>query len=237
MLLSVFMTITSVGWLQAQDGGPTITTDLTVAQKDRAIVFGITTTKGNAEDVKVRASLTADGNAFEGWESFYYEPNGNNPGWVKWNPENDGFGPAEGFPLMDATSYIKVVPRTAGTFTYTLNVTKVGVGDTLITQPCTLVVKDEPVSPIASINGTDYASLYTAVHFAGENNTISLTAGDFLLTRGTESIASGNNESGWYLPIDKEGIKIVGATDGNNVPTSHIYTKVDASNGVWSSQN
>ena len=90
MLLSVFMTITSVGWMQAADGGPTITTDLTVAQKGRAIVFGITTTKGNAGDVTVRASLTADGNAFDTWESFYYESNSDNPGWIKWNSENDG---------------------------------------------------------------------------------------------------------------------------------------------------
>ena len=54
MLLAAFMAVTSVGWVHAQDG-PTITTDLTVAQKGRAIVFGITTKKGNAGDMNVRA--------------------------------------------------------------------------------------------------------------------------------------------------------------------------------------
>ena len=213
MLLSVFMTITSVGWLQAADGGPTITTDLTVAQKDRAIVFGITTTKGNAGDVNVRASLTADGNAFEGWESFYYEPNGNNPGWIKWNPENDGFGPAEGFPLMDATSYIKVVPKEAGTFTYTLSVTKVGEADPFITQKCTLEVKDEPVSPVASISNTDYASLATAVLFAEKNNTVSLTAGDFVLSS--------------QLVIDKP-IILSGVAQSDGKPLTNLKADADA---------
>ena len=207
MLLSVFMTITSVGWLQAADGGPTITTDLTVAQKDRAIVFGITTTKGNAGDVNVRASLTADGNAFEGWESFYYEPNGNNPGWIKWNPENDGFGPAEGFPLKDATSYIKVVPKEAGTFNYTLKVTNVSGGGEVATQPCTLEVKDEPVSPIASIGNTDYASLATAILFAEKDNTVSLTAGNFVLFS--------------QLVIDKP-LTLLGVEDGNKKPQTNL---------------
>ena len=213
MLLSVFMTITSVGWLQAADGDPTITTDLTVAQKDRAIVFGITTTKGNAGDVNVRASLTADGNAFEGWESFYYEPNGNNPGWIKWNPENDGFGPAEGFPLMDATSYIKVVPKEAGTFTYTLSVTKVGEADPFITQKCTLEVKDEPVSPVASISNTDYASLATAVLFAEKNNTVFLTAGDFVLSS--------------QLVIDKP-ITLSGVAQNDGKPLTNLKADADA---------
>ena len=181
MLLAAFMAVTSVGWVHAQDG-PTITTDLTVAQKGRAIVFGITTKKGNAGDMNVRASLTATDNAFDTWDSYYYEPNEENPGWVKWNPKNDGFGPAEGFPLMDATSYIKVVPKETGTFSYTLKVTKVD-GTEVTSMPCELEVKDEPVSPVASIGDTDYASLPTAVLFAEKGNTIKLSKGDFDLNQ------------------------------------------------------
>ena len=219
MLLSVFMTITSVGWMQAADGGPTITTDLTVAQKGRAIVFGITTTKGNAGDVTVRASLTADGNAFDTWESFYYESNSDNPGWIKWNSENDGFGPAGGFPLMDATSYIKVVPKEAGTFNYTLKVTKVDGNGDIITQACTLEVKDEPVSPVASIGDTDYASLATAFLFAEKDNTISLTAGDFVLSS--------------QLVIDKP-ITLSGVAQSDGKPLTNL--KADA-NANWPNDN
>ena len=181
MLLAAFMAVTSVGWVHAQDG-PTITTDLTVAQKGRAIVFGITTKKGNAGDMNVRASLTATDNAFDTWDSYYYEPNSGNPGWVKWDPKNEGFGPAEGFSLMDATSYIKVVPKETGTFSYTLKVTKVD-GTEVTSMPCELEVKDEPVSPVASIGDTDYASLPTAVLFAEKGNTIKLSKGDFDLNQ------------------------------------------------------
>ena len=218
MLLAAFMAVTSVGWVHAQDG-PTITTDLTVAQKGRAIVFGITTKKGNAEDMNVRASLTAADNAFDTWDSYYYEPNEENPGWVKWDPKNDGFGPAEGFPLMDATSYIKVVPKETGTFSYTLKVTKVGTNSNetidVITNTCTLVVKDEPVSPVASIGDTDYASLPTAVLFAEKDNTISLTAGDFVLSS--------------QLVIDKP-ITLLGAAQNDGKPLTNL--KADA-NANW----
>ena len=213
MLLAAFMAVTSVGWVHAQDG-PTITTDLTVAQKGRAIVFGITTKKGNAGDINVRASLTAENNAFDTWDSYYYEPNGGNPGWVKWNPKNDGFGPAEGFSLMDATSYIKVVPKETGTFSYTLKVTKVD-GTEVTSMPCELEVKDEPVSPVASIGDTDYASLPTAVLFAEKDNTISLTAGDFVLSP--------------QLVIDKP-ITLLGVAQNDGKPLTNL--KADA-NANW----
>ena len=83
---------------------------------------------------------------------------------------------------MDATSYIKVVPKETGTFSYTLKVTKVD-GTEVTSMPCELEVKDEPVSPVASIGDTDYASLPTAVLFAEKGNTIKLSKGDFDLNQ------------------------------------------------------
>lgn len=209
MLLSLFMAVTSVGWVHAQDATTgSITSEITTAQKDKPIVFGITTKKGNvADNTMVRVSLTADNNAFDGWDSYYYEPNGNDPGWKKWDPKNDAFGPKEGFPFQDATSYIQVIPEAKGTFYYTLNVTKVGESEPFIAEKCTLIVENTSVSPIASIGGTDYASLATAVHFAKKDTAIKLTAGNF-------SLAS-------QLVINKP-LTLLGVADYNGNPQTNL---------------
>lgn len=209
MLLSLFMAVTSVGWVHAQSVTTgSITSEITTAQKDKPIVFGITTKKGNvADNTMVRVSLTADNNAFDGWDSYYYEPNGNDPGWKKWDPKNDAFGPKEGFPFQDATSYIQVIPEAKGTFYYTLNVTKVGESEPFIAEKCTLIVENTSVSPIASIGGTDYASLATAVHFAKKDTAIKLTAGNF-------SLAS-------QLVINKP-LTLLGVADNNGNPQTNL---------------
>lgn len=238
MMLSVFMAITSVGWLHAAETTTgTISSELLKAQTGHEVVFGITTRKGNVPDnTMVRVALTAKDNAFDSWKSYYYEPNGNTPGWVEWNPGNDGFGPAGGFPFQDATSYIKVIPAKAGTYEYTLTVTAVEGNAVLLTKTQTLVVTDGPVTPMAKIGTTDYASLGTAVHFAQEGETIQLTTGHFNLVPGTEQIAAGSGEAGWYLPITRKGLTIEGVK-GEGENATFVQSDVETQNGVWSSQN
>lgn len=237
MMLSVFMAITSVGWLHAAETTGTISSELLKAQTGHEVVFGITTRKGNVPDnTMVRVALKAKDNAFDSWKSYYYEPNGNTPGWVEWNPENDGFGPTGGFPFQDATSYIKVIPAKAGTYEYTLTVTAVEGNAVLLTKTQTLVVTDGPVTPMAKIGTTDYASLGTAVHFAQEGETIQLTTGHFNLVPGTEKIAAGSGEAGWYLPITRKGLTIEGVK-GEGENATFVQSDVETQNGVWSSQN
>lgn len=80
---------------------------------------------------------------------------------------------------------------------------------------------------------TYYASLYTAVRFAKENDVINVPNGNYDLRRGTEAITEGSNEVGWYLPINKKGITIKGESREGVKITSSTF----ASNTAWSTQN
>lgn len=233
MLLTAFLAVANVGWLAAQESvgetTATISSDVTVALKGKPMVFGISTKKGNAADnTMVRVKLVAENAAFDSWTSYYYEPNGDKSGWIEWNPENDGFGPSAGSPLMDATSYIKVIPNEAGTFTYTLNVYKVE-GETNVTatespyisQVCTLEVKESlDETPLAIIGkGTEsetyYSSLPNALLFAQQNDIVSLTGGTYELVS--------------QLVIDKP-LTIEGVVDEN---TGEPATVIKATESDW----
>lgn len=193
LLVAMIGLATSVGW--AQESSANIKTDLTVAQKGKTIVFSITTQKGSEEnknvivESKVTGTTTSD---MSKWNMKYYEPNGNNPGWIDCTSPSEGdayiFGPSNGFPLSDATSYFQMTPAESGTFTYTLSIKEANEEHKVIkTVNFDLKVSDGAVTPIASIvsgdKTTNYASLDVAVKFAEENSTINLSEGNFLLDR------------------------------------------------------
>ena len=198
MLLCSFL-LASVGWAMAQENqtnGVTITSDLSQALVNQETVYSVTTTKGTvAENTMVRVTVeTEEGKNFDGLSFWYYEPNGENTGWKKWQPLTQGFGPSTGFPLIDGTSYFKVKPTTAGVYTYTMSVVTVVSENeqsrTLATAECTLTAVDALTVPYASITtegGSDnvtvnYASIPDAMRFVEEDQTIKLSAGEYELS-------------------------------------------------------
>lgn len=172
---------TSVGWAQEAD----IKTDLKVAQKGKPIVFSVTTQKGS-EDKTVRVELKMNTvTNLSGWKMEYYEANQQPIGWKDWTPENGVYmyGPANGFPLIDGTSYFRITPATVGEYTYSLSIKEASGGTVVKKADFNLAVSENAAASIASIGNENYASLSAAVAFAAENATINLSEGNFLLDR------------------------------------------------------
>ncbi|WFE86086.1 YDG domain-containing protein [Parabacteroides chongii] len=183
LLVAMIGMATSAGW--AQSGSANIKTDLKVAQKGKPIVFSVTTQKGS-DDKTVRVELKMnDGADLSGWKMEYYEAQQQPVGWKDWTPEGGVYmyGPSNGFPLINGTSYFRMTPAESGEYTYSLSVKEATGSAVVATANFKLAVKDQAVTPIASISEENYASLATAVTFAKKDATINLSEGNFLLDR------------------------------------------------------
>lgn len=126
MLLSLFMAVTSVGWVHAADKvvDPAIFTDLGEAVVGKPIVFNVGTAKGTskAANVRVKISLTGESNPakLKAMGLMYFE----NGKWNVWNAESDEywFGPTSGFPIKDLVSPILMKPTVKGVYNCKLEV-------------------------------------------------------------------------------------------------------------------
>lgn len=183
LLVAMIGLATSVGW--AGNISADIKTDLEVAQKGKPIVFSVTTQKGS-EDKTVRVELKMNADTdLSGWKMEYYEANQQPNGWKDWTPENGVYmyGPANGFPLIDGTSYFRMTPATAGEYTYSLSIKEASGGTVVKTADFSLTVSENADAPTVSIGNENYASLSAAVASAAENATINLSEGHFFLDR------------------------------------------------------
>lgn len=242
-VLVVFLALAGVGWAMVEDENvPSISSELHTTRSGVPVVYGITSLKGNAESINVQVKfeiISSEGLDLDNSTFAYYEPNQGTPGWVDAKLEEGKtftFGPAEGFPLQDATSYFKLIPAGTGKLVSKMSVINVAEPqNVVVTKEDELIVTADAknISITNSEETTYYASLYTAVRFAKENDVINVPNGDYDLRRGTEAITEGSNETGWYLPINKKGITIKGESREGVKITSSTF----ASNTAWSTQN
>ncbi len=85
------------------------------------------------------------------------------------------------------------------------------------------------------------ALLASAIANAGEGDVIKVYPGDYNIPQDNETMVEG--QTGWYLPITKNNITIVGVDeDGNEItdPTltqANIYSTDYSANGAWPTQN
>ncbi|KKB60340.1 Ig-like domain-containing protein [Parabacteroides gordonii] len=242
-VLVAFLALAGVGWAMVQEeNGPSINSELHTARSGVPVVYGITSLKGNAGDMNVQVKfeiISSEGLDLNKSTFAYYEPNQPTPGWVEGELE-DGkiftFGLPVGFPLRDATSYFKLTPVGSGKLVSKVSVINVAnSGEPIAVLNDELTVTGDAKNISITNNGetTYYASLYTAVRFAKENDVINVPNGNYDLRRGTEAITEGSNEAGWYLPINKKGITIKGESREGVKITSSTF----ASNTAWSTQN
>lgn len=242
-VLVVFLALAGVGWAMVEEENvPSISSELHTTRSGVPVVYGITSLKGNAESINVQVKfeiISSEGLDLDNSTFAYYEPNQGTPGWVDAKLEEGKtftFGPAEGFPLQDATSYFKLIPAGTGKLVSKMSVINVAEPqNVVVTKEDELIVTADAknISITNSEETTYYASLYTAVRFAKENDVINVPNGDYDLRRGTEAITEGSNETGWYLPINKKGITIKGESREGVKITSSTF----ASNTAWSTQN
>lgn len=242
-VLVVFLALAGVGWAMVEEENvPSISSELHTTRLGVPVVYGITSLKGNAESINVQVKfeiISSEGLDLDNSTFAYYEPNQGTPGWVDAKLEGGKtftFGPAEGFPLQDATSYFKLIPAGTGKLVSKMSVINVAEPqNVVVTKEDELIVTADAknISITNSEETTYYASLYTAVRFAKENDVINVPNGDYDLRRGTEAITEGSNETGWYLPINKKGITIKGESREGVKITSSTF----ASNTAWSTQN
>lgn len=242
-VLVAFLALAGVGWAMVEEENvPSISSELHTTRSGVPVVYGITSVKGNAGGINVQVKyeiISSEGLDLAKSTFAYYEPNQGTPGWVDAKLEEGKtftFGPAEGFPLQDATSYFKLIPAGTGKLVSKMSVINVAEPHNVVVTKVDELIVTADAKNISIKNGeetTYYASLYTAVRFAKENDVINVPTGDYDLRRGTEAITEGSNETGWYLPINKKGITIKGESREGVKITSSVF----ASNTAWSTQN
>lgn len=241
-VLVAFLALAGVGWAVVQEeSGPSIGSELHTTRSGVPVVYGITSLKGNAGSMNVQVKfeiISSEGLDLSQSTFAYYEPN-KEPGWVEGQLENGKtftFGPSNGFPLQDATSYFKLTPKGTGKLVSKMSVINVAEPQSVVVEKQDELIVTADAENISIRNDgvtTYYASLYTAVRFAKENDVINVPNGNYDLRRGTEAITEGSNEVGWYLPINKKGITIKGESREGVKITSSTF----ASNTAWSTQN
>lgn len=241
-VLVAFLALAGVGWAVVQEeSGPSIGSELHTTRSGVPVVYGITSLKGNAGSMNVQVKfeiISSEGLDLSQSTFAYYEPN-KEPGWVEGQLENGKtftFGPSNGFPLQDATSYFKLTPKGTGKLVSKMSVINVAEPQSVVVEKQDELIVTADAENISIRNDgvtTYYASLYTAVRFAKENDVINVPNGNYDLRRGTEAITEGSNEAGWYLPINKKGITIKGESREGVKITSSTF----ASNTAWSTQN
>lgn len=207
MLLSLFMAITSVGWVQGQETSPkaAISMDLSVAKSGAPIVVGVTTVKGDvADNTLVRVKLAvkkgtkpegATAVDLSGWKLKYYETQAQSGiGWKEWKSE-DGvymYGPTTGFPLMNGTSYFELTPPAGseGLYFPELSVLNMKNNEVVVGSGRSFTVSTTPESveyyeanPLSSIGNTFYTTLPHAVRFAESGSTIKLTSDAYRISQ------------------------------------------------------
>ncbi|RYG19853.1 MAG: hypothetical protein EOO07_06020 [Chitinophagaceae bacterium] len=117
--------------------------------EDREVSFSVSTTAGSDENTIVKGYMTLQDISQASDISLSYFDGTN------WMPLtfNNGvieFGPATGFPLMDATSNFRVTFASSGIYNYTLDIVEVATGDTLTTAKERVIVADFVVPTIVS---------------------------------------------------------------------------------------
>ncbi len=88
---------------------------------------------------------------------------------------------------------------------------------------------------------TVYITIISAVKAAQEGDIIKIAPGNYNLVK--DDVTSISGQTGWYLPITTNNIKLVGITSGgqeisntSDVATN-IYSTQETANGSWSTQN
>ncbi|WP_293732485.1 Ig-like domain-containing protein [uncultured Parabacteroides sp.] len=227
--LFALLAIVGMGWaLTPTENTVKIESELSATKPDVPVIYGITTTKGNAGDQNVQVKfevISVEGIdlANSGFE--YYEVKSQK--WIKAQLEAGQsfvFGTSEGFPLQDATSYFKVTPKGTGTMVSKMEVINVTDKKVIASKQDQLEVTNDALNISVTKNEETvyYGSLYTAVLFAEANDVIQIPAGTYDLKRGTESIQdpefaeTDGKWTGWYLPIQKK-LTIQGAGKGETI--------------------
>ena len=88
---------------------------------------------------------------------------------------------------------------------------------------------------------TLYSTIMSAVIASQDGDTIKVAPGDYNLIKDDTTVISG--ETGWYLPITKNNITLVGINaNGNEITNAvdvatNIYSTQETANGNWSTQN
>ncbi|WP_158582143.1 Ig-like domain-containing protein [Parabacteroides sp. AF48-14] len=227
--LLALLVIAGASWaLTSPETPATIGSELHLTKADAPVVYGITTTKGDAGNINVQVKfevISVEGIdlANSGFE--YYEPKTSS--WVTATLEEGKsfvFGAAEGFSLQDATSYFRITPKGTGTMVSQVEVINVANQEAVATKEDRLDVTADAqnISITKGETTTYYGSLYTAVLFAEANDVIQVPAGEYDLRRGMEAITDPETNgkwSGWYLPIQKP-LTIQGAGKGKTILTS-----------------
>ena len=227
--LLALLVIAGASWaLTSPETPATIGSELHLTKADAPVVYGITTTKGDAGNINVQVKfevISVEGIdlANSGFE--YYEPKTSS--WVTATLEEGKsfvFGATEGFSLQDATSYFRITPKGTGSMVSKVDVINVADKEVVATKEDRLDVTADAqnISITKGETTTYYGSLYTAVLFAEANDVIQVPAGEYDLRRGMEAITDPETNgkwSGWYLPIQKP-LTIQGAGKGKTILTS-----------------
>ena len=107
---------------------------------DEEIVFSVTTSAGDYGGIMVAGIISGGSDSY----TLYYLTDGN-----KWDVMSDWFGPATGFPLIDGTSYFKVVFDEPDQLDITVDIVPVNgsgeiVGDAICSDSQKLLVQKNP---------------------------------------------------------------------------------------------
>ena len=120
-----------------------MTTDIATKKFVRGVSteFSFTTTANDDKDKLVVGNASfSDPSAIEKLE--YYEPNNG-----QWYPLEGDFGPAQGFPLSDATSKFRVTFNKAGEYSVTAQLVDVADGEQVCSVDADVYVEEAPEVP------------------------------------------------------------------------------------------
>ncbi len=147
--------------------------------------FTVSTTKGDYAGgfVKGVGGITSGAEHVEKLE--YYETAAGKEG--RYELKGDSFGPASGFPLMDATSRFRVTFKDAGKVAFSVKIVDVGTSAEVLSGSYTFTGV-APVAPTLTLDAPDTFTAGVPTEF-----TVSTTKGDYAggLVKGVGGITSG----------------------------------------------
>ena len=147
----------------------------------------------------------------------YYEVQDGN-----WYPLEGDFGPADGFPMSNATSTFRVTFKQAGTYTLTAYMKEVDSGDTLCFAIATITVKDR-----SAISFTDESIeiKYSDVNATNGSLVDSVTGADYTYKSNDENVVK-VNEYGILTPtgIGEATITVTRKENNGYMAASATYT-------------